>query len=157
MTYRGGQGTFLYENAQFEDTGLVFRMTAKNEKGANGSPITIHARNVAVLNPTFFGPNGIKTTAWVGAEDSSVRSDPLLMLVKHDAFGTGVDAVFLPEVQSETQPGVPPWLSFFDAEGGSVANAVLLEGRGITNMPKRTGCGHLVSSRSRLIGFCLLR
>jgi hypothetical protein len=130
MTYLGGNGTGLYENIQVEKSRLVFRMTAKQEEGANGQPIELHARNVEVLTPTFRSVSGLVNTEWVGTEGANVRSDPLLMLVNHDAFGPDSDGVFLPQVQSETQEGVPPGLTFSDADGVMDANGILLEGRG---------------------------
>jgi hypothetical protein len=132
MVYRGGNGTMLYDNVTVESSQLLFRLDAKNESGPGGSPIALHARNVSVVDPTFTDSAGTHTTAWVGSEGTgaNVRTDPLLMLVNHDHFGQDADGVFLPSVQSESQPGVPPGLAFTDATGVTDSHGLLLEGPG---------------------------
>jgi hypothetical protein len=130
MTYRGGHGTFLYDDIKIESSRLVFRMNAKTETGANGEPIQIHARNVTVLNPVFTDRSGRKRAAWIGTESNAVRADPLLMFVHHDLFGSDADGVFLPLKQSTAQLGIPPGLTFVRAHPTRDDNGVSLEGRG---------------------------
>ncbi|MCK6371361.1 MAG: hypothetical protein L6Q83_08580 [Gammaproteobacteria bacterium] len=130
MTYLGGHGTFLYEDIEIANSELAFRLDAKSQSGVDGSPIVHHLRNVTMLTPTFVNSGGQQNAAWAGTEGDNVRTDPLLLLVHHDAAGAGLDRIFVPERQSLTLPGIPAGLAFSEATGVMDVDGVLLEGRG---------------------------
>ena len=136
MTIRGGHGIQLYENLVIENCpGDVFRIDASQENGTNGGQrIEIHARNFS--NVGIRNPSGAGATAWAGTEDNNSRTDPLLMLVLHDAFGAHQDAVVIPATMSTTIAGLPPNLSF--VSGGSLAGpqGLMFQGRGATRVAR---------------------
>lgn len=132
MTYLGGHGSFLYENITLQRTLLAFRMDAKAEIGTSGQPMIHHVRNITNLTPQFTNSAGSQVSAWTGTEDANGRTNPLLLLVHHDAVAPGIDRLLMPAAQSETLPGVPEGLTFTDATGITDEGGVFLEGRGVS-------------------------
>ena len=125
MTYLGGHGVQIYEQLRLENCAPnAFRIDATNEVGANGLPIEIHARDYEMIAPD---PN--LPLNWAGTEDANSRSDPMLMLVMHDAFGTDQDAVVLPATQSPSLPGVPRGWCSTRGDGDRPAGAALRRAR----------------------------
>jgi hypothetical protein len=128
MTYLGGHGVQIYEQLRLENCAPnAFRIDATSEVGANGLPIEIHARDYEMIAAD---PN--LALHWAGTEDANSRSDPMLMLVMHDAFGTDQDAVVLPATQSPSLPGVPQGLQFDSGADVVGPQGLHFAGRGAT-------------------------